>query len=190
MVAPGSMRRQLIALVNNEIRNAAMGRKAAITLKLNSLSDPPLIQKLYEAAAAGVDIRMVVRGIFCAKTEIRKFKKPMQALSIVDEYLEHSRIMIFHNNGKEHMYISSADWMVRNLDHRIEAACPVIEPALQKELHDFVNIQLSDNVKARLLTNDLSNEYNHIKGKPVRSQHEIYNYLLSKSKRSTELKNK
>lgn len=190
MVAPGSMRRQLIALINNEIRNATMGRKAAITLKLNSVSDQPLIQKLYEAASAGVDIKMVVRGIFCAKTEIRKFKKPIQALSIVDQYLEHARIMIFHNNGREHVYISSADWMVRNLDHRIEAASPILEPALQKELHDIINIQMNDNVKARLLSNDLSNEYNHTKGKPVRSQHEIYNYLLAKSNINTDRKNK
>jgi polyphosphate kinase len=110
---------------------------------MNSFSDEILIQKLYEAATAGVEIKMVVRGIFCAVTDIKKFKHPIYAVSIVDEYLEHARIMWFHNGGREKVFISSADWMVRNLDHRLEVACPVYEPEIIQELKNILDIQLS-----------------------------------------------
>jgi polyphosphate kinase len=184
-VAPMFMRKQLITLISNEIRNAKMGREASITLKLNSLSDELLIQKLYEAATEGVQIRMVVRGIFCAVTDVKKFRHPVYAVSIVDEYLEHARVIIFHNGGDEKVFISSADWMVRNMDHRIEAACPIHEPELKEEIKEIINIQLMDNVKARHLDNALSNKYVHKKGRKIRSQIEIYNYLFSKASRKT-----
>jgi polyphosphate kinase len=183
MVAPMFMRRQIITLINTEIKNAKAGKAAAITLKLNSLSDELLIRKLYDAALAGVEIKMVIRGIFCALTDIKKFKKPLFAVSIVDEYLEHARVMIFHNAGDEKVYISSADWMVRNLDHRVEAACPVLEPRLKEEIKQIIDIQLRDNVKARLLTRDLTNEYVPAKGKKIRSQIEIYNHLYDRAKK-------
>ena len=103
-------------------------------------------------------------------------------MSIVDEYLEHARVMIFHHDGKEKVYISSADWMVRNIDHRVEATCPVLDKQIQEELKDILNIQLGDNVKARILNNELDNEYvNPRNTKKVRSQIEIYNYLLKKN---------
>lgn len=181
LVAPTYMRKQIIALISNEIRNARLGRPAAITVKLNSFSDQVLISSIYEAAAAGVEIRMVVRGIFCAVTDGKKFKKPVYAVSIVDEYLEHARVMIFHNGGDEKVFISSADWMVRNLDHRVEAACPIYEPALIQEIKEILEIQLKDNVKARYLQSSLNNEYVDTKGKKVRSQIEIYNYLYAKA---------
>jgi len=180
MVSPSFMRRQLLSLIDNEIRNAALGRKASITIKLNSLSDDLLIRRLYNAAAAGVEINMVVRGIFCARAHNKRFKKDIHAVSIVDEYLEHARYMVFHHNGKRKVFLSSADWMIRNLDHRVEAACPILDPALQQEIADMLDISLRDNVKARLLTNDLDNEYVKAKGKPFRSQHETYKYLLGK----------
>jgi polyphosphate kinase len=181
LVAPLFMRKQIMAMISNEIRIAKLGRPAAITLKLNSLSDELLIEKIYEAAAAGVDIKMVVRGIFCAVTDIQKFKKPIYAVSIVDEYLEHARVMIFHNDGEEKVFISSGDWMLRNLDHRVEAACPVVEPHLIEEIKDILDIQLRDNVKARYLKSTLDNEYVQTKGKKIRSQIEIYNHLYSKA---------
>ncbi len=175
------MRKQLIQLINKEIKTARLKKPAGITLKLNSLSDEKLIDKLYEAARAGVEIKMVVRGIFCLPTENRKFKKPIQAISIVDEYLEHSRIMIFYNDGKEKVFISSADWMVRNIDHRIEVACPIFEKNIQQEIKDIMQIQLKDNIKARILDNDLSNQYvNPRNTKKIRSQVETYNYLYRK----------
>ncbi|MFT3678804.1 MAG: phospholipase D-like domain-containing protein [Ferruginibacter sp.] len=180
-VSPGYMRKHLVQLINHEIKNAKAKKQAAITLKLNSLSDEMLINKLYEAAKAGVEIKMVVRGIFCMLSENKKFKEPVQAISIVDEYLEHARVMIFHNGGNEKTFISSADWMVRNLDHRVEAACPIFEKDIQQELKDIINIQLSDNIKARILDNELSNQYvNPRNRKKVRSQVDTYNYLFRK----------
>ena len=109
-------------------------------------------------------------------------EKRVKAISIVDEYLEHARVMIFHQDGKEKVYISSADWMLRNIDHRVEVGCPVLDKQIQQELKDIINIQLSDNVKARILNNGLDNEY--VNGgdlKKIRSQIEIYNYLLNKN---------
>ena len=179
--SPVYMRKQLMILMDKEIKAAKTGKPASIILKMNSLSDEILITKLYEAARAGVDIRMVIRGIFCMRTENKKFKIPVQAISIVDEYLEHARVLIFHNGGKEKTYISSADWMVRNLDHRIEAACPIFEKEIQQELKDMLQIQLSDNIKARKLDNDLDNQYiNPRNTKKIRSQVETYNYLFRK----------
>ena len=181
LVSPTGMRRQLMALINKEIKNARQKKPSGITIKLNSLSDELLIFKLEEAARAGVEVKMLVRGICCMFTENKKFKKPLQALSIVDEYLEHARVMIFLNGGHEKVFISSADWMVRNIDHRIEAACPVLEKEIKKEIIDIINIQLKDNVKARILDNDGSNEYvNPRNTLKVRSQVETYNYLRNK----------
>lgn len=181
MISPVSMRRQLTTLINHEIKNAKHGKPAAITLKLNSLSDEMLINKLYEAATVGVSINMVIRGICCMLTESKKYKTDIHAVSIIDEYLEHARVIIFHNDGKEKTFISSADWMVRNLDHRIEVAVQVKDPKIAAELKDIIQIQLKDNVKARILDNHLSNAYVRTRGKKIRSQIETYNYLLGKS---------
>ena len=181
MVSPTGMRRQLMALINREIKNARQKKEAGITLKLNSLSDEQLILKLEEAAKAGVEIKMLIRGICCMFTENKKFKKNILALSIVDEYLEHARVMIFQNGGHEKVFISSADWMVRNIDHRIEAGCPILEKGIRKEIIDIINIQLKDNIKARILDNEGSNEYVNPRNKAkVRSQVETYNYLKHK----------
>jgi len=182
MVCPVNMRKELEANISKEIKNAKANKAASIILKINSLSDIRLINKLYEAAMAGVEIKMVVRGIFCAMIQNKKFKKPVTAISIVDEYLEHARVMIFHNGGNEKVYISSADWMVRNLDHRVEAAIPVNDPFIRQELKDIIHIQLRDNVKARILDNELSNNYVPSVGKKkIRSQIETYHYLYQKS---------
>ena len=132
---------------------------------------------MYDAANAGVDIKMIVRGIYCAVNQ-KDFKKKIRAISIVDEYLEHARIMYFYNKGKEDFYLSSADWMARNPDFRIEAATPILQKDLKKQLKDMLDIQLSDNVKARILDKNIRNEYvKNEDGKPIRSQIEIYHYL-------------
>lgn len=179
---PISLRRELHKLINKEIRNARAGIPAAITLKMNSLSDEELITRLYEAARVGVEIKLIIRGIFCLYSENKKFKHPVRALSIIDEFLEHARVFIFHNNGEEKVFISSADWMVRNLDHRVEATCPIVDENIKKVLKNILEIQLSDNVKARILDNDLTNRYvRDRKQKKVRSQVEIYNYLHQKT---------
>lgn len=181
-VCPVNMRKQIMQLIDKEIKAAKAGKEARIIIKVNSLSDSLLIDKLYQAAVAGVEIRMVVRGIFCPIIEHKKFKQPISALSIVDEYLEHARVIIFHNLGDEKVYISSADWMVRNLDHRVEAAIPVLDPVIKQELIDIIHIQLRDNVKARILNNELSNNYVPSGGKKrIRSQIETYHYLFKKN---------
>ncbi|MEO6682571.1 MAG: polyphosphate kinase 1 [Ginsengibacter sp.] len=181
LVSPFSMRKQLNSFINKEIKNAKEKKPAAITLKLNSLSDQRLILKLYTAAKHGVKIKMIIRGICCMLTQNKKFRRKVKAISIVDEYLEHARVMIFDNDGKESVYISSADWMVRNIDHRIEVACPIYDKEIKQELMDILNIQLSDNVKARILNNQQSNEYVPSETESrIRSQVEIYHYLLNK----------
>ena len=180
--SPWYIRKELFRLIDVEIRYARKKKnKAGVILKMNSLSDFELIMKLYEAAKAGVDIKLIVRSICCMMTKSPKFEKPVFAISIVDEYLEHSRVWVFHNKGHQKVYISSADWMVRNLDHRVEATCPVMDDEIKKELIDILNIQLHDNVKARWLDNELSNEYVNTRKKKIRSQVETYNYLYKKS---------
>ncbi|HJV20158.1 MAG TPA: polyphosphate kinase 1 [Sediminibacterium sp.] len=181
-VCPVNMRKQIMLLIDKEIKAAKAGKEARIIIKVNSLSDALLIDKLYQAAVAGVEIRMVVRGIFCPVIDHKKFKQPISAISIVDEYLEHARVMIFYNQGNEKVYISSADWMVRNLDHRVEATIPVLDPVIKQELIDIIHIQLRDNVKGRILDNELSNNYVPSTGKKmVRSQIETYHYLFRKN---------
>jgi polyphosphate kinase len=182
MVCPTAMRSQLTQLINTEIKNAKAGKKASITLKVNSLSDPQLINRLYDASEEGVKLNLIIRGIYCAKFK-HKVQNKITAISIVDEYLEHSRVMVFKHGGNEKIFISSADWMIRNLDHRVEAAIPVKDKALCTELKDILHIQLQDNVKARILDNALQNKYiSPASKKRVRSQIEIYNYLYKKIK--------
>jgi polyphosphate kinase len=184
--SPYFVKREMLRLIEEEIKQARKKKPASITLKMNSLSDEEMIQKLYEAARAGVQIKLIVRGIFCMLSENEKFRKPVKAVSIVDEYLEHARVWVFHNKGKEKVYISSADWMVRNLEHRVEATCPIWHEELKQELIDILDIQLQDNVKARWLNNELDNEYVRTTKKKIRSQVETYNYLFNKTKMHRE----
>jgi polyphosphate kinase len=178
---PTALRRELVRMILRETRMAREKKAASITLKMNSLSDEDLMEKLTEAAKAGVKVQLIVRGIFCLFSENSKFVIPVKAVSIIDEYLEHARVFIFHNGGKEKTYISSADWMVRNLDHRVEATCPVLDEGITRELKEILDIQLTDNVKARWLDNELQNDYVRDDREKVRSQIEIYNYLFQKA---------
>jgi polyphosphate kinase len=179
--SPQILRKEVYKLIDNEIRNARKNKPSGIILKMNSLSDEGMIDKLYEAAREGVPVRLIVRGIFCMLTENKKFKKPVRAISIVDEYLEHARVWVFHNRGKEKVYISSADWMLRNIDHRVEITCPIWDKDIKQELKDIMSIQLQDNVKARWLDNALSDDYVKTTKKKIRSQVETYDYLFKKT---------
>jgi polyphosphate kinase len=179
--SPDILRKKIFDHIETEIKNAKNEKPAAITLKMNSLSDESLIMKLNEAAKVGVELNLIVRGIFCMRSESKKYSKPVNAISIVDEYLEHARVWVFHNNGKEKVYISSADWMVRNLDHRVEASCLVTDEQIKQEIKDILDIQLNDNVKARRLNNELSNDYINTGRKKIRSQVETYKYLYKKT---------
>ncbi|RPD51199.1 polyphosphate kinase 1 [Paracnuella aquatica] len=186
--SPIFARREVLKMIDNEIKNAKRGKKAVIVAKMNSLSDEEMINALYDAARAGVELKLIVRGIFGMLSQNEKFVHAVTAISIVDEFLEHARVWYFYQGGKERMYISSADWMTRNLDHRVEASCPILDPALRSELMDILNIQLSDNVKARWLDNNLSNTYvRNGSQKNVRSQEETYHYLFNKTEAPIEV---
>ena len=181
LVCPTDMRNAILHYLDIEIGEAKAGRDAHVIVKVNSLSDKIIIKKLYEAAEAGVKIEMIVRSIYCVVNQ-KSFIQPIRAISIVDEYLEHARVMYFHNSGRHHVYISSADWMTRNLDHRIEAAVRINDKELKNELIDMLKIQLKGNVKARILSNNLQNEYVQNDSPKYRSQIETYRYLKSKTK--------
>ncbi len=185
LVSPVNMRDKLCLMIEREIKFAKANLPSKIVINLNSLSDEKLINALYRAAAAGVEIKMIVRGIFCVDLDHSEWKQPMTAISIVDEYLEHSRIWLFYNGGNEDIYISSADWMERNLDDRIEVAVPILDHNLKNELKQILEIKLSDNVKARWLDKELSNQYVSSAGKKkVRSQLAIYHYLQNQKWRT------
>lgn len=177
IVSPFSTRNFFVRMIQNEIKNARLKREAWMILKLNSLSDIRLIKKLYQASNAGVKIYCIIRGICKLVPGVKGLSENIQVISILDKYLEHSRVMIFCNGGKERYYISSADWMVRNLDHRIEVTTPVNDPEIQEELKNMMMIQLKDNTKARIIDEKMSNRYLKEKGESVRAQEEIYNYL-------------
>ena len=181
-VAPVNMRKVFLSLMDKEIRAAKKKKSASMIIKLNSLVDKELIDKIYEAAGEGVKTDLVIRGICCANTELKGIKKHLDAISIVDEYLEHARVFVFDNGKKPVVYISSGDWMVRNLDHRVEAACPIYDKDIRQELIDILNIQLAENVKGRILDEAQENEYVQREDgeEQVRSQVAIYNYLKNK----------
>ncbi|MFW5820002.1 MAG: polyphosphate kinase 1, partial [Bacteroidota bacterium] len=186
IVSPNFQRRKLSTLIDGEIKNAQRGREAYIILKINSLVDQEMIKKLYEANNAGVKVKLIVRGICSLIPGVPGQSENIEAISIVDKYLEHSRIFVFANGGDELYYISSADWMTRNLDHRIEVSSPVFDKDIQKELMDIINIQLNDNVKARIIDEKNSNKYKKTRSSdPVRSQIELCNYYngMSESKK-------
>ncbi len=178
IVSPFNTRKKYIQFINTEIENAKLGNDAWIFVKMNSLTDHEMIKKLYEASSAGVKIRIIVRSICSLVPGINMLSENIEAISIVDKYLEHSRIFVFANNSDTKVYLSSADWMTRNLDHRSEVGVPVYDPVLKKQLIEMLEIQWNDNTKARSINVFQSNPYHHskMKGK-YKSQEEIYKYL-------------
>lgn len=181
VVSPHSMRKKMILHINNEIKNAKAGKPAYMILKMNNLVDMELIKKLYQASKAGVKINMIVRGVCSLIPGIKGISENIEAVSIVDRYLEHSRIFVFCNGGNDLYYFSSADWMTRNLDYRVEVTCPVYAKDLQQELRTMLNIQLSGNVKARIIDEYQTNRYKRSNNKiKIRSQVAFYNYLKEK----------
>ncbi|HLO58648.1 MAG TPA: polyphosphate kinase 1 [Bacteroidales bacterium] len=179
--SPLHLRRKMYQLIDNEIKNARAGKKAYITLKLNSLVDNEIIYKLYKANNAGVKIRLIVRGTCSLTPGIPGLSENVEAISIVDKYLEHSRVLIFCNGGNELYYITSADWMTRNLDRRVEVACPIFDKDVQREIREIIELQLKDNVKARVINAVQDNQYVSVNGdEKVRSQAETYKYYQRK----------
>ncbi|MGO3241563.1 MAG: polyphosphate kinase 1, partial [Sphingobacteriaceae bacterium] len=176
MICPIDMRQQMDALIDREIEEVRAGNPGRMIIKINSLSDRESIKKIYQAAKAGVQVDLIVRGIYCAVNQ-KGFQRPIHAISIVDEFLEHARVFYFFQGGKEAVYISSADLMTRNLDHRLEAAIEIRNGHLKKEIKEMLEIQLSDNVKARHLDNKQRNDYVKNEGSICRSQIAIHQYL-------------
>jgi polyphosphate kinase len=177
VLSPFFLRNKIILLIENEIKNAQAGKKAFIYLKLNNLTDIEIINYLYEASAAGVKIRVIVRGMVSIVPGIKKLSENIKAIGIVDRYLEHSRFFIFCNSGDEQVFISSADLMTRNLDHRIEVTCPIFDKSIKNELKKIFEIQWADNVKARIIDEKQSNLYVSNAKEKVRSQVNVYNWL-------------
>lgn len=159
IVAPHYMRNKWYRLINTEIKNAKVGKQAYMYLKMNNLVDRKMIEKLYQASQAGVKIRMVVRGICSLVPGVKGLSENIEVTSIVDKYLEHSRVFIFCNSGDEKYFISSADWMVRNLDRRVEVAVPIYSKSIKEELKQFMEIQFADNTKARIINKEQNNKY-------------------------------
>ena len=181
VVAPFNMRSHYIHLLNNEIKNAKAGKEAWVFIKLNNLTEEGIVKKIMEAGNAGVKVRLIIRGSCVIAPDQLGVSKNIQMISVIDRFLEHSRVFIFCNKGKELYYISSADWMNRNFDHRIEVAVPIVDKKLQEELQNMLEIQWNDNTKARLISYSVPNQYrrNDLPTK-VRSQLEIYKYLKYK----------
>ena len=179
LVGQFNMRSGLTAKIKREIVFAKSGKKARIILKLNSLEDKQMIQELYAASDAGVEIKLIVRGICCLVPGLKNFSENIKAISIVDRFLEHGRVFIFHNGGEEEIYLSSGDWMERNLSHRVETTFPIYDPLLKKTIKDIINIQLHDNVKARIINEAQTNKFKTDKNAlAIRSQIETYYYYL------------
>jgi len=189
IVSPRNSRTRLYRLIDGETANARAGKKAAITLKVNNLVDKGLINKLYGASAAGVKIRMVIRGMCSLVPGVEGVSDNIEIISIVDRFLEHPRVIVTHNDGDPLVYISSADWMTRNIDNRIEVTAPVRDERLKQRIIDILNIQFTDTVKARVIDGEMSNRYvKRGNRKKIRSQVAIYDYLKNVEKQIRKTK--
>jgi polyphosphate kinase len=180
LVSPQNSRRLLYAMIDKEIAAAQKGEPSGITLKLNNLVDKGLVDRLYAASSTGVPVNLLIRGMCSLIPELEGISENIRVTSIVDRYLEHDRIYIFENGGDKQVYLSSADWMTRNIDYRIEVATPLLDPRLKQRILDIIELQLSDTVKARYIDKELSNRYvQRGNRRKVRSQLAIYDYIKS-----------
>ncbi len=180
IVSPHYTFSALIRLIEQEIEHKRDGKKARIRLKLNNITNYKIISKLYEASRAGVQIDMIVRGVCCLIPGVKGMSENIRVISVVDKFLEHPRVYIFENDDDPQMYISSADWMTRNIDNRVEVACPILDKDLQQELLDTFMISWNDNVKARLVNTKNQNAFVTNQGEAIRSQWATYAYFKNK----------
>ncbi|POY36355.1 polyphosphate kinase 1 [Solitalea longa] len=190
LVAPLEMRKKITRMIDREIVNAKKGLKSYMILKMNSLNDERMVYKLYEASKAGVNIKLIVRGICCLIPGVKGLSENIEIISIVDRFLEHARVFIFANNGKEQIYLSSADLMNRNLDNRVEVAFPIIDKESKAIIKSIINIQLSDNTKARIIDKEQRNTYKEKQDENelnVRAQINTYNFLKSRLKKTKQI---
>lgn len=182
LVSPHFTRKEFIKLIDKEIDNAKKGLPAGIQIKLNSLSDVKLIEKLYEASSYGIKIRLIVRGICSLIPGIKGMSENIEAISILDRFLEHTRLWIFENAGDPRFYIGSADWMPRNLDYRVEVTTPIYDPVIKRQLRHHFELIWKDNVKSRWHNEERDNAYRQIKGPKIRSQYAIHDYVRKQLK--------
>ena len=180
ITSPHYTKSKLFQLIDTEIENVKLGKPAFIKLKLNSISSYKMVDKLYEASRAGVKIQMIVRGICCLVPGVKGMSENIEVISVVDKFLEHTRLYVFCNNNDAKIYISSADWMTRNIENRVEVSCPIYQKDIKQELLDVFDICWSDNVKARIIDETQSNNYRRNKNKSVRSQFALYDYFKEK----------
>ena len=186
VLSPFFLRNKITLLIDNEIKNAKAGKNAYINLKLNNITDSEIINHLYKASKAGVSIRLIIRGMISLVPGIKDLSENIRAIGIVDRFLEHTRFMIFCNGGNEECFISSADLMTRNIEHRIEVTCPVFDKNIRNEMKEIFEIQWSDNVKARILDSTLSNAFVKPGKIQIQSQIEVYNYIRKVNEKAAE----
>ena len=183
LVSPFTMRNRLVKMIKQETANARVGIESRIYLKCNNLVDPDIINKLYEAARNGVDVKLNIRGMFSVYPDSEEGNYSIPSIGMIDRYLEHSRIYYFYNGGKEKLYISSSDLMSRNLDRRVEVAVPILDKEIRDELLHFLDLQWQDNSAARVLDNELNNFIKNSDSQPkLRSQITFYDYLFKQNR--------
>ncbi|WP_299117168.1 polyphosphate kinase 1 [uncultured Winogradskyella sp.] len=180
ITSPHYTKTKLFALIDDEINNAKNGRPAYIKLKMNSISSYKMVDKLYEASRAGVKIQMIIRGLCCLVPGVKGMSENIEIISIIDKFLEHTRLYIFCNNEDPKIYISSADWMTRNIDNRVEVSCPIYDKDIKQELQRLYDICWNDNVKARVINETQNNTYRRNELPKVRAQFDTYNYYANK----------
>lgn len=182
IVSPHYTKSTFIKLIDNEIASALAGKEAYIKIKMNSFTSYKMVDKLYEASRAGVKIQLIIRGVCCLIPGVEGMSENIEAISVVDKFLEHPRLFIFGNQGNPKIYISSADWMTRNLDFRVEVGCPIYDDHLKQELIDTFNISWNDNLKARVFSDKQDNAYRELDpNEPeIRSQFALYDYYKNK----------
>ena len=180
IASPHYTKTKLFSLIDKEIENAKNGKNAYIKLKMNSISSYKMVDKLYEASRAGVKIKMIVRGLCCLVPGVKGMSENIEIISIVDKFLEHTRLYVFSNNNNPLVYISSADWMTRNIEHRVEVSCPIYDEDIKQELQDLFEICWNDNVKARHINETQDNTYLRNNKPKIRAQFDTYNYYLKK----------
>ena len=180
ITSPHYTKSKIFALIDKEIENVKNGKPAFIKLKLNSISSYKMIDKLYEASRAGVKIQMIVRGICCLVPGVAGMSENIEVISIIDKFLEHTRLYVFCNDNDTKVYISSADWMTRNIENRVEVSCPIYQDDIKQELLDVFDICWSDNVKARIIDSTQKNKYRKNSKDKVRAQFALYDYFKEK----------
>jgi len=177
LVAPFNLKPQLLKMINREIKNKKAGKEAYMIIKANNIQDQDLADKLYEASQAGVKIKLIVRSINCLINGIEGLSENIEAISIVDRFLEHARILLFANGGDEKIYIGSADWMNRNMKGRVEVMTPIYDEKVKEILKKELDLQWTDNTKSRVWDKELNNDYRNTIGEKIRSQYAFYDYL-------------